>query len=92
MSKHYLNEVGTMINVNCGTDISTASNVSFKVKKPDNTLVSWDATTSGQVASVYTAPGDFDIPGIYYLQVELTKNGWTGKSETVQFTVFNTYA
>jgi len=90
--KHYVGEIGTEILVDCGSDISGASQVSLEVKKPDNTKVSWNASIEGTNYLKYIAvSGDLDIPGRYYLQASLTLAGWTGLGETTTFIIRRPY-
>jgi hypothetical protein len=39
--KHYIGEIGKVIIVNCGEDISGSSVAHIKIKKPDDTLTTW---------------------------------------------------
>jgi len=39
MDKHYKGEIGTEIIINCGSDVSTASIVEIRVKKPNSEVV-----------------------------------------------------
>ena len=92
MGKHYIEDVGTIITVDCGTAISGATNAKLKVKKPDGTSAEWTATISGTDDLKYTTiSGDFDQSGVYYLQASLTISGWTGLGETATFTIHSPY-
>lgn len=90
-NKVYVDDIGTQISVDVGTTISGATEVTLEVKKSDGTAVSWDASVSGQTASVTIESGDFDVAGIYLLQVKLTIDGFTGKGETTSFTVYKAF-
>lgn len=95
--KHYVGEVGTNIIIDCGKTITEATNVSISVKKPDGTL----ATRSAVIYSIAgvvrylrhtTVTGDLDQSGLYEVQAVLTLGGWTGRGETANFVVFDTFA
>ena len=89
MAKHYVGEYGTQITVNCVATITTASPVSFIVRKPDNTRVVWTPSISGASALIYTTvAGDFNKVGIYSLQASISIGGWAGKGETAEFQVY----
>jgi len=85
--KHYVGEIGTVIMVDCGTDISTAINTKLKVIKPDKTTtVEWNATIDGTNNLKYTSvAGDFDQAGRYELYASLTYGGWTGLGDEAEF-------
>lgn len=90
--RHYVDEEGTDVIVDCGEDISGGSNFKLLVKKPDGTEAEW--TTGLAVYQTnylkYTSQaGDFDQEGNYYLQsyVELA-SGWKGKGKTASFHIY----
>lgn len=92
MSKLYVDDVGTVILVNCGSAVTGATGISMKVKKPDGTEVSWTATVYGTDYITYTTiAGDLDQSGEYTLQASLTVGGWTGLGESASFTVYEEY-
>jgi hypothetical protein len=91
-NKIYIGDIGTLISVNMGEDISAAEDVVFKVKKPDNTEVEWAAEIGDDDVLEYTvAEGDLDQAGVYYINPHLTLGDWTGSGDTVKFTVLNKY-
>jgi hypothetical protein len=93
MGKHYINEIGTDIIVDTGTDITGATDVSLKIKKPDDTTTEWDAAINDTNYLKHTTiVTDFDQAGVYYLQASLTVNGWIGLGETAEFMVHDEYA
>jgi len=94
--KHYLNEIGTQIIIDCGQDISTSTTSIFKVRKPDGTLVDWTATvttidTLPNYLSYYTQLNDFDQIGMYSIQPYIVLPTWTGRGETVNFNVLGNF-
>ena len=92
MGKIYKDDVGTMIYVNCGQDITGATATKLKVKKPSGTEVEWTATVDGTTQLRYiTGSGDIDESGAYLVQSNMTLSGWTGLGETATFTVYEPY-
>ena len=75
-------DVGTVITLDCGVDISTATVKTIKVRKPTGETVSWAATLSEITAMSYTTgSGDLDIAGTWHFQAVVTMPGWTGSGE-----------
>lgn len=89
---YYVGDIGTQIVVNCGVDISSATNTKLKVKKPDETIVEWVATISGTNNLTYTTiSGDLDQSGEYKLQALLTQDGWTGHGDVATFDIYDLF-
>ncbi len=93
----YIGDVGTRIDVDCGTDISAATSISLKVKKPDNTLVTWNAsiiTKNGKTRYLryVTQSGDIDQSGSYKVQASVTMPEWSGLGETATLEVLSAYS
>lgn len=89
--KHYIGEVGTVIRLDCGVDISAADVTTMKVKKPDGSTVEWAATVFGTNFIDYTTTsGDF-IAGVYQIQSYIEIGGWIGRGNTATFTVFDLF-
>ena len=90
--RHYVGEVGTVITVDCGSDISGATGTILKVRKPDGTEVEWTATIYDSNYLRYTTvAGDFNKAGTYHVQAHLTLAGWTGHGETAEFPIYEEY-
>jgi hypothetical protein len=93
MDKFYIDVVGLKLRVDCGRDITGATNTKLLVKKPDGTHIEF--TPASIVDTDYleyvTVTGDLDQAGIYRLQSSLTLAGLTGLGETCEFMVFNAY-
>ena len=86
--KHYIGEIGTDILVDCGSDITGATDTKLKVKKPDGSEVEWIAAIDGTNFLKYTTLiTDFNLAGTYYLQASLVLAGWTGLGETALFVI-----
>ena len=90
--KHYVGEYGTVITVDCGSDITGATNLILKVRKPNGTEVEWVATIYNSNYLRYTVVvDDFDQVGTYHLQASLTLVGWNGPGETTEFEIYDEY-
>lgn len=96
-TKHYINTIGTVIRVDVGSDISTATVRKFLVRKPSNEYVEWTATVGDPVQGVYqileyvVQAGDWDEPGTYALQAYVEMPEWQGPGTTVKFKLYNRY-
>lgn len=87
--KCYIGDIGTEIVVDCGCDITGATDTKLMVKKPDDSEVIWTAAISGTNYLTYTiVDGDFSVAGSYSLQSALVLGGWSGRGETVRFNVY----
>lgn len=96
LNKIYLGDIGLAIVLDVGEDITGATGAKMIVKKPDGTIVEWDAevhTVSDETRYVryYTQAGDLDQKGRYRVQAYLTLSGWTGRGETATFRVYDVF-
>lgn len=86
--KYYVGDCGTAIIVDTGTDISTATETKLSIKKPDGSSVLWVGIVyNTNYVKYITTEGDFNIPGVYFLQsyVKMPSGCWYGN--TVRFVV-----
>ena len=91
-NKIYQNDVGTIFLIDVGADISTATIVSLKVRKPSLVEETWVGTIEGTTQIKYVAGvGDLDETGTYKLQAFVSLPVWTGKGETCKFKVYKDY-
>lgn len=89
MSKYYVGDIGVKIVVDTGIDISNATVLQLKVRKPDNTEVDWTATFEGLTKLSYTIiSGDWTQAGRYLLQSYVETPTWKAKGETTSFEVY----
>lgn len=87
--KSYVGDTGTVITIDCGTDISAATARSIAVKKPDGTTTSWAASASGTDSIQFTTLADsLDQNGTWLLQAVVTLGGGTWRGETVLLPVY----
>lgn len=91
--KIYVGDEGTVIEVDMGEDISTATVTKFYVYKPGGTTATWTATIYNSNYLRYTiVTDDLDEAGTYYVQPYLEfPSGWKGKGETVNFKVYDSF-
>jgi len=90
-NKIYTNDIGTVITLDCQVSVSGAVDPTLEVKKPDGTLVSWDATASGETLSTIIEADDLDQIGVYFIQGSFTLGSWIGRSETVELRVYDLF-
>lgn len=94
MSKVYQGDVGTVIRVDMGADISTATAVVLNVLKPDGTEDEWTAEVDvgdSQDIIYTTLADDLDQVGEYLIQPALTFADWEGLGQTVRLVVHPPY-
>ena len=93
MEKIYIDTLGLKLRVDCGREITGATNTKLLVKKPDGTLVEF--TPASIVDANYleytTGAGDIDQAGIYRIQSSLTLSGLSGPGETCEMMVYDLY-
>lgn len=92
--KIYVGDIGTVIIIDMGANISGATNIKFIVNKPDasnpgqNTEVEWVAIISGTSAFKYNIQiDDLDIDGYYEIRPEFSLGTWSGSGNKVGFPV-----
>ena len=82
MTQIFVGDTGTIIKLDCGMDISTATVHNIVVRKPNGTKVTWAGTVNGTSTILYvTQAGDLDIAGTWHFQAFVTMPGWTGTGE-----------
>lgn len=92
MDKIYVNDIGTILRINCGENISSASGLTIHIKKPNGVVMTKSASLFGSNAIQYTTvAGDLDIPGTYYANPAMTLGGWTGRGSTVSWRVYEEF-
>lgn len=91
MGKMYKGDVGTLLLVNTGMDLTNATLCGIKVKKPDGSSELWVGSPYGRavdgIIMYVVREGDLDQSGIYcanaYVETDIGK--WTG--DTFKFLV-----
>jgi len=96
MDKPYVGTVGFLIEADCKQDIASATNYSFRIRKPAGdevvrgisdgvTLFEIDGVVRG--VKYATKEGDFSEPGQYKIHLFLTLGNWSGPGEVGVLTV-----
>lgn len=92
MNKIYVGDVGTVITLDVGEDVSTATTMDIVYKKPDGTTGTWNATLSGTTKIQYTTvSGDIDESGKWYVHAYIVLPSWSGIGETASFEVYEEF-
>lgn len=91
--KYYVGDIGTQIEVDVCTDISTATRVELRVVKPDGTTATWVGTVLETTKIRYIVQaGDFSVDGRYRIQPYVEMPSWRGKGNTATFVVSDMFA
>jgi hypothetical protein len=97
MSKAYVGDIGTAIEINTLIDLSGASTMEYKVKKPDGSIHTWEVEIPAALTEAdgflvhFTEDGDFDQVGKYYIQPHVTSASTDHLGDTVTLEVFNAF-
>lgn len=99
MSNYYVGDVGTVIILDVGTDVSAATAMSIKVKKPSGGLVVWDAevgpvSATGDFTKIMhvVAEGEWDEQGSWTIQAYVEIGDWKGHGDAVKFKLTSLYS
>jgi hypothetical protein len=90
--KIYIGNVGTIIDIDMGEDVSQATNLSLSVQKPSGQTVTWipQIQDTNYLRYVLQA-GDVDLAGTYRIQPKLTLGTWMGYGIVVQLRVYELF-
>lgn len=92
LSRSFVGDVGTVILLDCGQEISDASVSDIKVKKPDGTTETWNGTVHEDKYVKYIIQiDDFNIRGEYKFQAYVQTPAWQGLGETVLWRVYENF-
>lgn len=84
----FLGDVGTLILIDVGTDVSTATDRKVKYLKPNGVRGEWDGVLSGTNFITYTTiAGDLDSIGEWRVQVKIVMPTGSWHGEIARFTV-----
>ncbi|MFX0198559.1 MAG: hypothetical protein ACFFCW_20760 [Candidatus Hodarchaeota archaeon] len=90
--KPYVGDIGTVIKIDMGENISAGSGFKFFIRKPGGTIIEKTAVLEGtQYLKYAVESGVFSEPGKYLVQPQVTLSGGTWKGTTANFTVYNQY-
>jgi hypothetical protein len=92
MSNYYVGDVGTIIILDVGADVSEATAMLIKVKKPSGTEAEWSAeigppTATGEYTKIMHVieGGEWDEPGTWTIQAYVEIGDWKGHGDSVKF-------
>jgi len=90
--RHYVGEVGTVIEVDTEADLSLADYVAVRIKKPDETTVELAGTVT-ETTKIRATLFDLELAGTYRVQsyVELP-TPWEGTGKTATFRVYESFS
>ncbi len=97
MSKAYVGDIGTAIEINTLIDLSGASTMEYKVLKPDLTIHTWEVeipaalTEADGVLVHFTEDGDFDQVGKYLIQPHVVTASSDHLGNTVTLEVYDAF-
>jgi hypothetical protein len=97
--KIYINDIGLLILIDFGEDISGASGIVLEVITPSS-IVRTDGVITNMKEWIpeivdtnflgyTTVDGDLNEFGLYKINPKFTLGGWTGHCDTIEFTVLN---
>lgn len=90
--KSYVGDIGTILEVDCGVDISSATTHNLMMQKPDLASVELTGTVHNTNFIRYTTiDGDLDQAGVYRIQSKVVISGWDGLGETAKLRVYGQY-
>lgn len=85
----FLNDIGTLINVDVGSDITGATVHKIKFIRPDGETGEWVATVSTQYLQHTTVDGDLNQIGEWVAQALITTSFGTWHGEITRFAVLS---
>lgn len=95
VKKIFNGDIGVVLRVYAGIDISTATSILFKVRNPNGTDSTWTASLADDnnyYATYTTVSGDLDVSGTWLLYILVTFADSTSfAGETTEFEVFDNF-
>ncbi len=89
MSKVYVGDTGTVIQLDTGQNLTTATAVSIEASKPNGAVVSWaGVVVSATKVEFVTGPTTLDISGKWVLQAKVVLPSGTWRGESANMTVY----
>ena len=88
MSNAFVDDIGTVIQLDAGVDMTAAGQVEILYRKPNRQTGIWNATVATTFGSYTTVAGDLDVAGTWVAQLFVTNlDGWTGHGSLSSFNV-----
>lgn len=82
MTTVYLGDVGTVITLDCGSDVSTATVRKMRARMPNGGIKEFTASADTNNSIKYTLlAGDFNVAGNWQVQAYIDMPGWKGRGE-----------
>lgn len=88
----FLNDIGTQIRVDVGSDITGALTKQIKYIKPNGDSGAWEATVSTQYLIYTTQDGDLNQSGEWVAQAKVQTGSGTWHGEITRFEVLDPIA
>jgi len=88
MGKLYVDEVGILIELETGADLTDVTSQEILYKKPDGTSSSWSASIVDSTLQYTTVADDLDQDGDWILQAHIVGTGFDLVGETVVMQVY----
>lgn len=86
----FVNDVGTIIRLDTGVDISNATETVIVMRKPDKTTVELSASIYDTTTLQYiTVDGDINAAGTYKVQAKVVTPDWSGRGSIATFNVLS---
>jgi len=92
MSKVYVGDTGTLIELDTGVSLAGATVLEIKARKPNGAAVTWTATASATKVRYTTLAADIDQHGMWLLQASVTLPSGKWLGETAELKVFPVYS
>lgn len=93
MSKVYVGDIGTVIVLDCGRNVSDATARAIEVRKPGGSETTWPASASGTDSiQVTVGAGVLDEAGRWKFQSHVTLPSGQWRGETAVLEVFDEFA
>ncbi len=90
MPKVYVGDVGTILKLDTGENLGTATAQTIKYTRPDATTGYWsgEVVETTKVKYVIQA-GDWDVAGEWFFQSYVELPDWQGHGETAPYTIYS---
>jgi len=82
-----IGDIGSLIELDTGEDLSTGSNAKIKYKKPSGVTGEWTGVIDDTKITYTTIAGDIDEAGTWSFQGLITVGIWTGHSTEAEIDV-----
>jgi hypothetical protein len=93
MTKMYDGDMGTILRIDCGSDVTAALSHELRMSLPDGSTAEWSTNLSAGLPNCIEhvcAAGELKA-GRYKGQAFISLPSWTGLGETFEFIVYTTF-